>query len=285
MPEFAHAIASVKNLECDRAATACEDGVAVQVRSAAAAGDAGAQALYAQMLSEGRGVALDAVEALHWFALAANSGDAIAMNMLGRCHELGRGTPVNHQLAAAWYRKSATRGLDWGMYNYANLLRRGLGVKADRARALVLYQRAANLGHAKSMNLVGRYHDEGWGIPRDAAIAAQWYRRSAQRGDFRGQTSHASVLAQGGHLDAALAWLRSVAKTATPAFLERLAGDLMQSPREQLQRVGEEMRNEVERRRAPAAALYGGDELCQHQLAAAIEHDAVCVGSAEIEMQ
>ncbi|HEY0230388.1 MAG TPA: tetratricopeptide repeat protein [Dokdonella sp.] len=214
---------------------------AAEIRAAARAGDVDAQALYAQMFAEGRGVAADAGEAVYWYTLAGNSGHALAMNMVGRCHELGRGTPVNLELAAAWYRKAAQAGLDWGLYNYAQLLRRGQGVKPDRAQALALYRRAAALGHAKSMNLIGRYYDEGWEVERDPAVAIEWYRKAAIGGDFRGQTSYASILAAQGELVAAAQWLRRAATTATPAFLQRLAADLAQSPHAQLREIGPQL--------------------------------------------
>jgi TPR repeat protein len=213
-----------------------------RVRAAAHAGDIDAQTLYAQLLGEGRGVVENAHEALHWFSLAANSGHAGAMNMLGRCHELGRGTMVNLDLAATWYRKAATSGLDWGMYNLAQLLASGRGVARDRAQAFALYRRAADLGHAKSMNLVGRYHEEGWEVAPDAESAIEWYRRSALAGDFRGQTSYASILAQRGDIEVAAQWLRRAAETATPAFLQNLAIDLGNSAHALLREVGAEMR-------------------------------------------
>lgn len=201
-----------------------------QVRDAARAGDVQAQMLYAQMLCEGRGVARDPVEGLHWHTLAANSGHAWAMNMVGRCHELGVGTPVNMELAAAWYRQSAAGGSPWGMYNHANLLATGRGVTRDPAQAFALYRRAAELGHAKSMNLVGRHYEEGWEIGRDPLRAADWYRRSAEGGDFRGQISHAGVLAQQGDIETAVFWLRCAAETARPDLLRHLAAELERSP-------------------------------------------------------
>ncbi len=209
-----------------------------QARAAAKAGDIRAQALYAQMHCEGRGVVRDPVEGLHWYTLAANSGHAFAMNMVGRCHELGSGTPANAALAAAWYRNAAAAGLDWGMYNLANLLATGRGVTTDRAAALHWYRRAADLGHAKSMNLVGRHYEEGWEVERDPAIALDWYRKSAHAGDFRGQASYAAILAQTGHVDAAAQWLQRAATTGTPAFLQRLGGELAASPHAVLRAIG-----------------------------------------------
>ena len=56
------------------------------------------------------------------------------------------------------------------------------------------------------MNLVGRYLEEGVHCPGDKQAACFWYERSAQGGDFRGQFSHASVLAESGNVDEALVW-------------------------------------------------------------------------------
>ena len=56
------------------------------------------------------------------------------------------------------------------------------------------------------MNLVGRYLEEGVHCPGDKQAACIWYERSARGGDFRGQFSHASVLAESGNIDEALVW-------------------------------------------------------------------------------
>ena len=212
------------------------------IRSAARAGAVDAQALLGQMLLEGRGIDADASEGLHWHAVAASSGHVPSMNMVGRCYELGRGTAVDEELAAAWYRKAADAGLDWGMYNYANLLAAGRGVKRDRARAYPLYRRAADMGHAKSMNLVGRFHDEGWEVEADRVAAADWYRRSAEGGDFRGQASYASVLADAGRVDEAARWLRLAAASGTRSFLDRLVRELTDSPHAALRDIADEIR-------------------------------------------
>ena len=212
-----------------------------RVRAAARAGHVSAQSLYAQMLCEGRGTAVDAAEGLYWYTLAASAGDARAMNMVGRCHELGHGTPADVERAAAWYRKAAACGLDWGMYNLANLLATGRGVQADPAGALDWYRSAAALGHAKSMNLVGRHYEEGWLVERDPAAALEWYRRSAFAGDFRGQASYAAVLAESGRIDEAARWLRRTLATGTPAFLARTGHALLASPHPLLQEIGREM--------------------------------------------
>lgn len=199
---------------------------AVDIRAAAVAGDVEAQFVFGQLFLEGKGVAHDAVEGLHWYALAASAGHALAANMMGRCHELGIGTVADAERAAAWYRRAADAGLDWGMYNLAHLHATGRGVPVDQVQARDLYRRAAELGHAKAMNFLGRYLEEGIAGDADPVAAIHWYRRSAEGGDFRGQASYAAVLAAAGDTDAALALLEQAIAQGSPSFLREMASQL-----------------------------------------------------------
>ncbi|MCI0992476.1 tetratricopeptide repeat protein [Pseudomonas corrugata] len=191
---------------------------------AAAEGVLDAQALLGQILLDGQGIARDSALAVRWFGIAARRGHPMARNMLGRCHEHGWGCVADASVAARHYRLAAEAGLDWGMYNYANLLATGRGVAEDQAQALSLYRRAAEAGHAKSMNLLGRYLEDGRYCPADPLAAVQWYRRSAEGGDFRGQFSHAAVLAGEGLIDEALGWLRKALAAGNVNFL-RVSGE------------------------------------------------------------
>nr|WP_178125064.1 tetratricopeptide repeat protein [Pseudomonas sp. Fl4BN1] len=166
-----------------------------------------AQALLGQILLDGRGIQQDQPLAVRWFEIATQGGHLMARNMLGRCHEHGWGCTADATRAAGHYRLAAEAGLDWGLYNYANLLATGRGVEQNHSLALACYRRAAQLGHAKSMNLLGRYLEEGLVCPVDLEAARDWYRRSAEGGDFRGQFSHAAVLADAGRIDEAVEWL------------------------------------------------------------------------------
>lgn len=178
-----------------------------------------AQALLGQILLDGTGIEQDAALALTWFQIAARSGHAMAINMAGRCHEHGWGCEPDAAKAAEYYRQAAEAELDWGFYNYGNLLATGRGVNKDQARALACYRKAANMGHAKSMNLLGRYLEEGICCEQDLDAAHHWYRRSAEGGDFRGQFSHAAVLADQGRVEEAVAWLRSALGAGNLGFL------------------------------------------------------------------
>ena len=68
-----------------------------------------AQAILAQRLLVGEGVAADAGEAVHWFRQAAANDDLDAINMLGRCHEQGWGVAADPVMAVYWYRLAANR--------------------------------------------------------------------------------------------------------------------------------------------------------------------------------
>lgn len=178
-----------------------------------------AQALLGQILLDGKGIERDPGLALKWFGIAANRGHLMARNMLGRCHEHGWGCTANPSVAAGHYRLAAAAGLDWALYNLANLLGTGRGVEQDHQQAIACYAKAARMGHAKSMNLLGRYLEEGRYCEADRELAFDWYRRSAEAGDFRGQFSHAAVLAEHGHVKQAVTWLNIAREAGNLNFL------------------------------------------------------------------
>ncbi len=197
--------------------------------AAAALDDCNAQTLLGQMLLDGNGVAPDTVRAYACFAAASEQQQLMAMNMRGRCLEHGWGTQIDPVAAAHWYRSAAEAGLDWGMYNYANLLSRGRGVELNQEQALGWYRKAAEMGHAKSLNLVGRYYEEGIVVEASRNTAFKYYRESAIAGDFRGQYSYACMLAERGRIDEATRWLEKIPATATGAFMNKIANDLLLS--------------------------------------------------------
>jgi uncharacterized protein len=202
-------------------------------------GDSQAQLLLGQLLINGVGASRDPVRALHWFMEAARALHPMAINMVGRCHEYGLGTPVNFEEAAKWYHRAATYDCDWAIYNYAHLLASGRGVPKDRAAAFTWFRLAASRGHARAMHFLGQYYEYGWETPVDPTTAFEWYRRSAEGGDFRGQCSHASVLAEQGDLAEAVYWLRLAIKTATPEYLAQLQQALSQSQHAELRALAD----------------------------------------------
>jgi TPR repeat protein len=189
------------------------------ILTAAQANMVDAQALLGQILLDGTGIERDPPLALVWFQIAARNGHVMSHNMLGRCHEHGWGCEPDAAKAAEHYRQAAEAELDWGFYNYGNLLATGRGVNKDQARALACYRKAAHMGHAKSMNMLGRYLEEGVNCQQDLPTAHDWYRRSAEGGDFRGQFSHAAVLADQGRIAEAVEWFNTALRIGNLNFL------------------------------------------------------------------
>jgi len=204
-------------------------------------GDPQAQLLLGQPLINGAGTSRNPVRALYWFKEAARARLPMAINMVGRCHEHGLGTPVDYEEAARWYHRAAAFDCDWAIYNYAHLLASGRGVAKDRGAAFVWFRLAASRGHARAMHFLGQYYEYGWETPVDRATAFEWYRRSAEGGDFRGQCSHASVLAGQGKVTEAVHWLRLAMQTATPQYLSHLRHALTQSEHVELRALSSEM--------------------------------------------
>ncbi|WP_336962826.1 tetratricopeptide repeat protein [Sphingobium aquiterrae] len=200
------------------------------LQAGAQAGLPEAQALYGQILLDGRGVAADPVAALKWFLQAARSGHLMAINMVGRCHEKGWGTAIDKGVATLCYKAAAEGGLDWGMYNYGSALGLGSGIARDERAALDWFRKAAALGHAKSINFVGAFFEEGRLVPQDIDKAAACYKRAAEGDDFRGQFNHARMLAQAGRPDEAAAWLMKADETCTPDFRQMMKTFLEASP-------------------------------------------------------
>ncbi|WP_447651790.1 tetratricopeptide repeat protein [Pseudomonas abietaniphila] len=224
-----------------------------------------AQALLGQILLDGTGIEQDAALALVWFQIAARNGHAMATNMAGRCHEHGWGCEPDAGKAAEYYRQAAEADLDWGFYNYGNLLATGRGVNKDQARALACYRKAAQMGHAKSMNMLGRYLEEGLCCARDLAAAHDWYRRSAEGGDFRGQFSHAAVLADQGHIEEAVSWLQTALGLGNLNFLRVSRKTLLEATHPDLRALA----TDYHRR---AAEL--GDEADKHEYRKQLNADA-----------
>jgi hypothetical protein len=205
------------------------------VRDAAFRGVHQAQALYGQMLLDGRLVERNQTAALHWFERSARGGNVMGMNMVGRCLDQGWGVAASKRMAEKWFRMAAERGLDWGMYNLATLLTLGEdGVPQDKTTAYFWFRKAEELGHVKSINILGGFYEDGWVVAQDRGLAREHYRRAAVGGDFRGQFNYARLLIQEGDVLGALHWLQQVPTTATPAFMAKMKDALATFPQREI---------------------------------------------------
>ncbi|MDP2411392.1 MAG: tetratricopeptide repeat protein [Pseudolabrys sp.] len=208
------------------------------IYAAAVNGYAEAQAMWGQMLLDGRHVAADPAAALRWFRIAASSGHLDGINMVGRCYERGWGVAPDPAEAARWFRQAADKGHDWARFNLATLLLKGEGVAPDVREALSLLVCAARRGHAKSMNLIGVCREQGWRGRVNMPSAIRWYRRAANGGCFRGSYHLGRFLATAGEIKEAAFRFQRAVDSAPADFCRDAAAALLARPEPELQTVG-----------------------------------------------
>lgn len=141
-----------------------------------------AQAMLAQLYSEGNGVPQDKAEAAKWLRKAAEQGLADAQVLLGFCLKHGDGVQADTTEATNWFRKAAEQGSPLGQMSLANQYRGGEGVPQDFAEAVKWYRKAAEQGDADAQQVMGRAYRLGEGVAQDSVEAAMWYRKAAEQG-------------------------------------------------------------------------------------------------------
>lgn len=115
-----------------------------------AAGPVNMKAQYALGISylEGKGKALNCMEAAHWLELAAKQGLAEAQYQLGLLYEKGKGVPQDYAKAAHWYKKSAKQDYVLAQNALGFLYYNGKGVPRDLVISLALFNIASARGNA-----------------------------------------------------------------------------------------------------------------------------------------
>jgi TPR repeat protein len=158
-------------------------GALAQWRPLAEQGNAAARHNLGVMYAEGRGVARDDAQAVHWFRLAAEQGDAQARLSLANMYYAGRGVARNLEQAAALYRQAAEQGLAVAQQNLANMYYQGQGVAQDEMAAGKWYRKAAEQGQPLAQYNVGILYAIGKaGMARDNPQAYLWLTLAADKG-------------------------------------------------------------------------------------------------------
>lgn len=125
---------------------------ALQILSAAQAGDSKAAALMAGAYAVGVGVPIDPDKSLQWAKTAAAKNIAYANFALSRDYDEGRGTPVNKTEAQRFMKLAAEGGYAPAKVNYAwSLIENGAneGPDADAGRRIM--QSAADAGQPQAI--------------------------------------------------------------------------------------------------------------------------------------
>jgi localization factor PodJL len=155
----------------------------LDLRQAAADGDARSQFEVAAIYSEGRAVPQDNKQAATWYERAAAQGFAPAEYRLGNLYETGSGIAKDPEQARLWYQRAAEAGNRMAMHNLAALYAGGQFGKQDFVSAANWFQQAADRGMKDSQFNLGMLYARGLGVPQNLETSYKWFALAASTGD------------------------------------------------------------------------------------------------------
>ncbi|MFT8711287.1 tetratricopeptide repeat protein [Komagataeibacter rhaeticus] len=208
--------------------TAPPDGVCIDFRPMAQAGDPVAAFNLAVSLHRGMGCAPDHAQAAVWMERAAGAGVVNAQYWYGRMLLAGEGVVASPSQARYWLERAAGHGLPEACIAAAQIRLEGHGGPRDHAGALALYHRAAEAGRAEAMFSLGAMYGGGHDVAPDRAQALHWFTQGAQAGNAPAQFMLGRYLARGlaGPVDMAQAryWFAQAAGQGVAAARAALDG-------------------------------------------------------------
>jgi localization factor PodJL len=155
----------------------------LELRQAAADGDARAQFEIAAIFTEGRAIEQDYAEAAKWYERAAAQGLAPAQYRLGNLYETGTGVEKNLENAKLWYQRAAEAGNRMAMHNLAALYAGGQLGEQEFESAAEWFQQAAARGMTDSQFNLGMLYARGLGLAQDFEQSYKWFSLAANNGD------------------------------------------------------------------------------------------------------
>ena len=155
----------------------------IDLRQAAASGDAHAEFEIAAIYTEGRVVPQDFAQAATWYQRSADQGFAPAEYRLGSLYESGKGVSKDVNIALQWYEKAALAGNRMSMHNLASLYAGGALGKQQFDKAAQWFEQAANLGLTDSQFNLGMLYARGLGVAQSLKDSYKWFAIAALTGD------------------------------------------------------------------------------------------------------
>lgn len=155
----------------------------LELRQAAADGDARAQFEIAAIYTEGRAVEQDYAEAAIWYERAAAKGFVPAQYRLGNLYETGTGVEQDIEQAKVWYQASADAGNRMAMHNLAALYAGGQLGDQQFETAAEWFTKAAERGMTDSQFNLGMLYARGLGVEQDFEQSYKWFSLAALGGD------------------------------------------------------------------------------------------------------
>ena len=166
------------------------------LRTAAMAGDTGAEFEIAIRFAEGRGVAANERQAAHWLELAAKQGLAPAQFRLGGYYEKGIGVKKDLAAARDLYLAAAAKGNGKAMHNLAVLYAEGINGRSDYRTAVFWFRKAADRGITDSQYNLAILYARGTGELQNYAEAYKWFALAAKQGDLEAARKRDEIAAE-----------------------------------------------------------------------------------------
>ncbi|ENN87342.1 hypothetical protein RHSP_26562 [Rhizobium freirei PRF 81] len=146
-------------------------------------GDAAAQTLIAELMTQGLGVKRDTKDAAFWYSKAAEGGNQTAMFKYALILMEGRDVPRDQKKADEWMRKAADAGEPSAEFNVAQMITaENPGLKGLQI-ALPYYEKSAEQGIADAQYAVSQLYVNLPDLPAEKkARAREWLSRAANAG-------------------------------------------------------------------------------------------------------
>ena len=96
-------------------------------------------------------------------------------------YQNGKPVAQNYAEAVHWYRKAADQGEVNAQYELGVMYHNGQGVTQDDTEAVTWYGKAAEQGHVSAQFYLGLSFRDGQGVPHDDVEAYAWFDLAASR--------------------------------------------------------------------------------------------------------
>jgi TPR repeat protein len=166
-------------------------------RQAAEQNNPSGQLSYGIHLLEGRGVAKNEQEGVHYIQLAADQGVPRAQWFYGEYLLKGDVVPQDVERAARCFKQSADQGLASAQLSYGKCLLNGVGVPKNEQEGRLSLERAAAQGLADAQLAYGQCLLNGTGGPRNVNEGMIFLRRAAAQGLLNAQLLCVEYLIKG----------------------------------------------------------------------------------------
>jgi serine/threonine-protein kinase len=179
--------AALGNLTCSRAAASDDRDAAFRVCTLEAqGGNPVSQRLLAGLYDQSQ-VPTHAAEAASWYRKAADAGDLPSVLRYGQLLSLGKGVDKNELDATAKIKQAAEADYQPAWLILADRFEKGLGARRSDKDAAYWVRKAAEKGEVTAQAKLGDMYLRGKGLDKDETEAVRWFRLAADKGNREAQ--------------------------------------------------------------------------------------------------